>query len=781
MAIPEDELRDDERALLRVTLSSIGDAVITTDTLGRVTFLNSVAEKLTGWTNRSAQGVPLETVFTIVNEKTHEVVENPARQVLQEGVVLGLANHTLLVAKDGSECPIDDSAAPICGANGEVLGVVFVFRDVTERRRAERALQESEQRLRLVFEGVRDYAFVTLDPQGVITSWNAGAEHTYGYRAEEIVGRHFASFFTEDALARGAPEQALRAAAEGGRFEDEAWRLRKDGSKFWASALITALRDENGELRAFSKITRDLTERRIAEEALRSREERLRTLTETAGDAIITADQQGRIVSWNKAAGAMFGHAASEVLDRPLSLLMPVRFHNSHRNGLARVVATGKSHLIGHSIELVGLRKDGTEFPIELSLSSWKTAEGQFFSGIIRDLTERRQKEEATREAERARIQTEALSDLNRRKDEFLAMLSHELRNPLSPILNSVHLLRLPSPDGALHDQAIAVIERQVGKLTRLVDDLLEVSRISTGRIRLNKEVIDMGEVIERAVESVRPLVAERRHTLDISLAPRPIWVEADPMRVEQVVVNLLTNAAKYTHDDGKIALVVEREGDRAVLRVRDNGVGIAHDLLPVVFDLFTQADQSLDRSQGGMGVGLSIVQRVVLLHGGTVEAHSDGVGRGSEFVVRLPIAAAPPRQSQCTAEPHGTAKVAALRVLVVDDNKDAADTTAALLRQAGHDVQVCYSGQTAMVAAVDLVPHAVLLDIGLPVVDGIELARRLRQTDELKHTLLIAVTGYGQETDGLRGQEAGFDAYLIKPVDPQKIEEALSAAAACA
>jgi CheY-like chemotaxis protein len=287
-----------------------------------------------------------------------------------------------------------------------------------------------------------------------------------------------------------------------------------------------------------------------------------------------------------------------------------------------------------------------------------------------------------------------------------------------------------------------------------------------------------LGDVVERAVETVRPLVAERRHTLDVSLATRPIWVEADPMRLDQVVVNLLTNAAKYTRDDGKIAMVVQREGDRAVLRVRDNGVGIAPDLLPVVFDLFTQADQSLDRSQGGMGIGLSIVQRVVMLHGGTVEAHSDGVGRGSEFVVRLPLATAPSRQPEGVAEPHISTNGHSLRVLVVDDNKDAADTTAALLRQAGHEVQVCYSGQTAMVAALDFVPQAVLLDIGLPVVDGIELARRLRQTEELKHTLLVAVTGYGQETDGVRWQEAGFDAYLIKPVDPQKIEEALSAAA---
>ncbi|HEX4142360.1 MAG TPA: PAS domain S-box protein [Pirellulales bacterium] len=637
-----DQALDEQGEWLRVTLSSIGDAVITTDAGGSVTFLNPVAESLTGWKAADARGLPLELVFRIINEETRATVENPASRALREGLVVGLANHTLLVAKGGRERPIDDSAAPIRDSAGAVGGVVLIFRDITQRRAAEKALRESEERFRLLVEGVQDYAIFTLDPRGTITSWNCGSERITGYTTAEIIGKNFCCFYPPEAIAAGLPDREMKTAAAEGRCEDEGWRVRKDGSTFWADVIITALRDEGGKLKGFSKITRDLTQH--------------------------------------------------------------------------------------HQME-------------------------------------------------RARLQSEMLADLNRQKDEFLAMLSHELRNPLSPILNAVQLLRLQPDDDSIQEAAIAIIERQAAHLTRLVDDLLEVSRISTGTFRLMREQIDLRTVVERAVESVRSQIDARRHELSVSLGPESIWIHADATRIEEVIVNLLNNATKYSEEEGHIWLNARQVGQLAVLRVADAGVGIAPDLLPLIFDLFTQAERSLDRSQGGLGLGLAIVRRVTELHGGTVEAFSAGLGRGSEFVVRLPIAPSLTDNRVVGASAAAGRPDPKPRLLIVDDNRDSADTVAALLEHLGHEVRVEYSGGAAIAAAKEFQPRVILLDIGLPEMTGYEVARRLRQEPDLQSVWLIALTGYGQDADKRQCEAAGFDAHLVKPATVQNILDAVAAA----
>jgi PAS domain S-box-containing protein len=638
--MPEDQSQaalHEQQEWFRVTLASIGDAVITTETNGCVTFMNPVAQALTGWKLKEAAGIPLESVFKIVNEEARGTVENPAAKALREGLVVGLANHTLLISKDGTERAIDDSAAPIRNPKNEVVGVVLVFRDVSERRKAERALRESEERFRLLVEGTHDYAIFMLDPRGNVVSWNTGAERIKGYKAEEIVGKHFSAFYPKEATDKGFPDAELTTAAAEGRFEDLGWRVRKDGSQFWANVVITALRDEAGNLRGFSKITRDLTER--------------------------------------------------------------------------------------HQLE-------------------------------------------------RAKLQAEVMADLNRRKDEFLAMLSHELRNPLAAILNALHLLRLQKYEDPIQQRARGMIERQVAQLTRLVDDLLEVSRITSGRIRLQQEYVHLRGIVDRAVDVVRPLITQRQHELSVSLPPEPVWLLADPTRTEQVVVNLLCNAAKYTEERGRVWLTVRQEGDEAVLRVRDSGVGISPDLLPRIFDLFTQADRSLDRAQGGLGVGLTVVQRVVEMHGGRVEASSAGLGHGSEFTVRLPVAPPPTGQPPAGSAKAGEPAAHPLRVLVVDDDVDTADSAALLLRQSGHHVREAYSGNAALESALAFRPDVVLLDIGLPEMDGYEVALRIRQNPIHNNVQLIAVSGYGQEADKQRSKEAGFDEHAVKPLDPQKLLE---------
>jgi PAS domain S-box-containing protein len=639
--MPHDESHEalhQERERLRVMLTSIGDAVITTDIDGRITFLNPVGESLTGWSNGDAQGVSLDTVFKIVNEETRAKVENPATRALREGIIVGLANHTLLIRKDGTERPIDDSAAPIRDSQGNVAGVVLIFRDVTERREAERALKESEERFRLLVESVKDYAIFVLDPEGRIASWNAGAEHIKGYQSQEIIGKHFSVFYPPEALEIDWPKKELQIATAEGRFEDEGWRVRKDGSRFWANVIITPLRDESGKLKGFAKVTRDLTQRR---------------------------------------------------------------------------------------------------------------------------------------QMERLRAQAEVLADLDRRKDEFLAMLSHELRNPLSAIVNSVHLLRLRPDDAPLRNDSIAMIERQMTHLIRLIDDLLEVSRITTGRIRLNLEHIDLRTIVERAQEATRETIGRRRQRLTIAVPDQPVWIYADKTRLDQVIMNLLTNASKYNEEGGEITIAVQQESTEAVLRVRDTGIGISPDLLPHVFDLFTQAERSLDRSQGGLGVGLTIVQRLVQMHGGSVAAFSQGMGKGSEFVVRLPLL--PPGQLPSAAVSAESPVVKGLRILVVDDNRDAANSTAALLKIDGHHVEVAYSGPAAIRAAKSIQPDTVLLDLGLPGLDGYEVARQLRRDPGLAGLRLIAVSGYGQEADRQRSKGVGFDEHLVKPVDPHKLSAVLA------
>jgi PAS domain S-box-containing protein len=485
----------------QVTLSSIGDAVIVADVDGRVTFMNAAAESLCGWASDSGAGRPLPEVFRIVNEATREVADNPANRVLRDGIVVGLANHTLLISADGTERPIHDSAAPIRDTQGRINGVVLVFRDDTERRNHERELVEA-----------------------------------------------------------------------------------------------------------------------------------------------------------------------------------------------------------------------------------------------------------------------------NRRKDEFLAMLAHELRNPVAAIRTAVESFDVPATGDHL-DWATGVIVRQVSHLARLLDDLLDVSRITRGMIPIRKQLIDAYPVINQVVESIRPLIEDRHQRLEVSMPGRPLRLEADPIRLEQVLFNLLTNAAKYTPARGRIAISAEQVEDQIIIRVADEGMGIPPEVLPRIFDLFVQGERALARSEGGLGIGLTIVRKMVELHGGSVSARSEGPGRGSEFTVRLPAAADAPAAPSRAAAPT---ERRCSRILIVDDNKDLVQGLSRLLRMLGHEVQSAYDGPEGIEAARSYRPEVILLDIGLPSMDGYSVARALR-IEGFQDTLIIAISGYGQEGDRRRSLESGMDHHLTKPVDLKTITDLLA------
>jgi PAS domain S-box-containing protein len=750
----------EQRRWLQVTLSSIGDAVITTDREGNVTFLNPVAQSLTGWSQEEAAGVALDKVFKIVNEKTRQTVENPATRALRDGLVVGLANHTLLIAKDGKEGPIDDSAAPIRNANGEVAGVVLVFRDITERRRQEQAIQDSLNYCESIIATLRE-PFLVLDEKLRVKTANHRFYETFKVAPEETENRFIYDLGNgqwDIPELRGLLTEVLSNHHPIHDFEIE--RAFPTIGRKTMELNASRFESVNHEPDLILLAIEDITERKQAEDSLRDSEVRYRRLFESAKDGILILDATtGRVTDANPYIEEVLGYAPDELSGKELWQIGLFQDIEESKAAFQRLQKQG--YIRYHNLPLE--TKDGQRREVEFVSNVYPEDHHHVIQCNIRDITERTK-------LERTMAQAEALADLHRRKDEFLAMLSHELRNPLAPILNATHLLSLQKDENHIQKQARTIIERQVGQLAHLVDDLLDISRVTTGKIRLHEEDTDLRGIIERAIEATRPLIEQRKHELTVTLSPDPIWLRADVTRIEQVVVNLLNNAAKYTDEGGHIWLTADQEGDFALLQVRDNGVGIAPELIPHIFDLFTQGNRSLERAQGGLGIGLTLVQKIVELHRGSVEAKSAGTGKGSEFTVRLPLMVSEPSQKAMPAAPVLPSSHTA-RVLVVDDNADAADSIAMILRLSGYDVQVAYSGQSALETAIEYQPSIILLDVGLPEMDGYEIARRLRQRPQLSDAWLIALTGYGQDSDRQQSQEAGFDYHLVKPVNTQELE----------
>ena len=517
----------------------------------------------------------------------------------------------------------------------------------------------------------------------------------------------------------------------------------------------------------------DITERKQSELALLLSEERFRVLFQRGPIAMYSCDAAGGSREFNRVAMDLWGLDSKGANTAEQS---GGSFKTFLADGTPMPYAETPMTKVLHNVvpevrdmEMVIERPDGSRINVIANIVPLKNERGEITGAInsFYDITER------SRLERHAQQQAETLADLHRRKDEFLAMLSHELRNPLAPISNAVHLLRLQKHEDPIQAQARGIIERQVGQLTRLIDDLMEISRISTGRIHLQEERLAFNGIVENALETVRPLIEKHQHSLEVALSPLTVWLYADASRLEQVVVNLLTNAAKYTEPGGSIKVSVQQEGNDAVLRVRDSGVGIAPELLPHVFELFTQAERSLARSEGGLGIGLCLVKRLVEMHRGTVTAYST-LGDGSEFVVRLPVMATPPPSSASSIEmvkPVG----GSLRVLLVEDNVDAAETMALVLGAFGHDVRTAHDGLSGLKVAIEYRPHVVLLDIGLPGMDGFGVAKQLRLQPTLKNIVLVAMTGYGEVAARQRSVDAGFDHHLVKPADFGKLQEILS------
>lgn len=668
----------EQREWLRVTLASIGDAVLATDAEGRVTFLNSCAETMTQWSAAEAAGKPLEEVFRIVREGTDKPAENPVAKVLRDNVTVGLANHTELIGRAGRRISIDDSAAPIRSDAGTVEGVVLVFHDITHRRLAERRTQ---------FLATASEAFATLvDFSSTIQ------------KVAHLAVPQFADWCLVDLLAAdGSVEQSIR-------------------------------------------VHRDLTRQPLLEQ--------LRP--------VVGGNSVGRTAAGKNGTGDEPIDVA-EVADTPATIEAMLGAEHASRDSLTAlaplaaigVTLTIESRLIGRVV-----------FGVSEVLRTYLAEDLE----AARDLARR-----ASIALENARLHQE-LRDADRRKDEFLAMLAHELRNPLAPIRNSLAILNDLEGHEEMRAELHAIMSRQVDHIVRLVDDLLDVSRIMRGKIELRMEPVPLEDVLRRAVETTSPLFAHKKQKVELTLPPQPIVLNADSVRLCQVVSNLLHNASKYSPDGTLVKLFIEREQGGVAIHVRDQGMGIERNLLPKIFDLFTQSDRSVERAQGGLGIGLTVVRSIVEMHGGSVEALSDGPDKGSDFIVRLA------NETTSKAERSDEWKpgpVVPLKVLVVEDNVGSAMTLATMLRKFWkHEVVIAYDGISAIDMAEEFRPQLVLLDIGLPGLSGYEVAKRLRERPKLGPVYLVALTGYGQSEDRRRSLEAGFDEHMVKPISVKLLEQ---------
>jgi PAS domain S-box-containing protein len=914
----------EQREKLQVTLASIGDAVISTDDKGRVEFLNPVAERLLGWISLDAAGRALDEVFQIVNEETRQPVENPALRALRDGRVVGLANHTILISKEGTERPIDDSAAPIKDADGNVIGSVLVFRDITARRRMEAALRESEERLRLLADSIPQLAWMAR-PDGHIFWYNRRWYEYTGSTPEQMEGWGWQSVHDPDVLP-AVLEQWKASIASGEPF-DMVFPLRGADGEFRSFLTrIQPLKNADGSVLYWFGTNTDVTELRQAREALAASEERFRQLADAMPQIVWTARPDGNIDYLNRRwteftglADTVGNEAWSQIVhpdelqpanerwrasvetgnpfeteirlfdrerqsyrwhlirtvpvrnasggvdrwygtssdiheqkraeqtarflaDASAALAVLVDFHStlqkvaglavpyfadwaaidvveadatlcrvavahvdpakvelahevyrrfppdpSSDTGVWKVLRSGEpeivpvitDELLARSIkdeELLGImRRLGLKSYIAVPLSVRNKTIGVLTfivaeSGHVydeNDLTVAKDLANRTAIAiENSQLYGE-LRDADRRKDEFLATLAHELRNPLAPIRNGLQVLRLAGSNGEMLVEARAMMERQLDQLVRLVDDLLDVSRITRNRLELRKERVTLASVVHSAIETSRPLIEQFGHTFSVTLTSAPVCLDADPVRLAQVFSNLLNNSAKYTEPGGKVFLTTEVDGAEALVKVRDTGLGIPAEALPRIFDMFSQVDRTMDRAQGGLGIGLTLVRRLTEMHGGKVEARSEGPGRGSEFIIRLPILdETRERSSQGSAQRPAAETEPQCRILVVDDNRDSASSLGMMLKLMGNEVYTAHDGLAALEAAEQFRPDFILLDIGLPKLNGYEACRRIRAQPWSRGMVIVALTGWGQEEDRRRSHEAGFDHHLVKPVD---------------
>jgi PAS domain S-box-containing protein len=725
---------------------------------------NIAAERLTGHTRGDALGRELSFLYAGAAADGGFAADELARRDLNSAAYQGrVEGERRLRRRVGTPVRAGVSIIAVTDPAGALAGFncTFTARESTPTADNGHLIDAGAERFAQIVQDIQDYAIFMLDRGGHVISWNAGAQRIKGYRPDEIVGRHFSTFYSAEDKTAGKPERELVLAEQCGRVEDEGWRIRKDGTKFWANVVITALRGADGRLRGFAKVTRDLTARRAEEEKLRQSEERFRLMVESVKDyAIFMLDAHGNVATWNAGAMQIEGYQRDEIIGRSISV-----FYSADDNAALKPQRELEIAAKFGRVEDEGwrVRKDGSMFWANVIITAVRDSAGRLlgFAKVTRDMSERKRLEE--------------LEVSSRRMSEFLATLAHELRNPLAPVRNAVSAMQLaPNTDPLLH-QCRDVIDRQIGHLTRLVDDLLDIGRITTGKIELRTASVDMQDVVTRSVEAARPFSDARGQTIKVVMPATPLVVRGDLTRLVQVMQNLLNNASKFSPNGTQISIHVATERRAVVVRVKDQGRGIPQSALDSIFDLFMQEGHAQNPTDTGLGIGLTLCRSLVELHGGAIQAASAGRGRGSMFTVRLPLApGAEHDHDDALPSVVTTAARTGLRVLVVDDNRDSADSLAVLLEMKGHETRVAYDGETAVATAKVYLPQLVLTDLAMPNVDGFGLLRELRSNPKLSLTRVVAMSGFGQASDREQSLAAGFDAHLVKPLEIEVLNELL-------
>jgi PAS domain S-box-containing protein len=808
------------RGSLETTLKSIGDAVISTDASGRVVFMNPVAERLTGWTLADAHGHALAEVFRIVNEQTREAVESPVERVLREGGIVGLANHTVLLARDGREVPIDDSGAPIRDAQGHVTGVVLVFHDITEHKRA--AEERTHLSLTVERERLRLRNLVADVPGVVWEAWGAPdesgqridfvsdyVEKMLGYTVEEWLQtpNFWLSIVHPEDRERAAEEALAIFESRTGGVSRFRW-VHRDGHAVPVESQSSVILDERGEPAGMRGVTMDITERKAAEERLRFIAEASRVLAasldyeatlERLAHLSVASLADYCLIDLADSDGTMRRVAASHADSARQLIVERLREYppdGASVAGVASVIRTGEPLVVNEVNEeaLASMTRNDEHARIlrELGLKSFVAvplvARGRTIGALTFASTRARRdytaedvdyaREIASRAAlaiENARLYKRA-QEVNRAKDEFLATLSHELRTPLTPILGWTHMIRSGRLNETEVGRGVRVIEKNSQSLSRLINDLLDMSSILSGKMRIESAPVELASVVREAVETVRPQADARRVALEATLGGATATVSGDRTRLVQVFWNLLNNAVKFSPEGGRVRVSLNADGEReARVNVEDEGQGITPEFLPHVFERFRQADMGTTREHGGLGIGLALVKSFVEAHGGAVRAASAGSGRGSRFTVTLPALGSDAPKSNSgdlVRSDEDPCIEEVCRVLLVEDAPDTLDMLRIVFESRGYAVNACADAEEALRVAESERFDIIVSDIGLPIIDGYELVGRLRDIEHMREVPAVALTGYAAPRDAEAALAAGFDAHVAKPVDPSALLE---------
>jgi PAS domain S-box-containing protein len=742
-----DEARRESEARFHAIIDNSPSMIFVKDGAGRYVLANRACTEYTGQPPERTIGRTDRDYFP---DEYADRFRADDQWVLRSGEVLRYEEQALI---GGAVRTFLTVKFPLRDAAGRPDAVCGIATDVTELKRAGEALRENEQRFRAISDNLPFGAVyqVTGDATGArrFLYISAGIERLLGVSPDEVRSDAAALYRLVHEEDRGRVASAEAVALRGmAPFECEFRSRTRTGGVCWLHCRSAPRRLPTGEM-IWEGIMLDVTDRKRVEEALRHERELLETIIARIPVMLTVYEPDARVLRLNPAFERATGWTTPDAAG--VSLMDECYPDPEYRE---RVYAFMRSCRDGW-MDIRMRTRDGRT--LETSWANVRLADGTQV-GIGLDITERKRHEDSLRDADR-------------HKDEFLAMLAHELRNPLAPLRNGLQLLKLMGNTGASAERTRAMMERQLGQMVRLIDDLLDLNRVSRGKIELQKQRVALAAVVHQAVETSAPLIEEGGHELTVTVPPEPLYVDADPVRLAQVFANLLNNAAKYTDRGGRIVFCAAPHGTEVVVSVRDTGIGIPAPMLPKVFDMFTQAERARDKAQGGLGIGLTLVKRLVELHGGTVEALSAGPGQGSEFVVRVPLAQAPAEAARGSAAPTGSAR----RILVVDDNHDAANTLAEMLAVTGHETRTAHDGLEALATAAAFRPDVILLDLGMPGLDGYDTCRRMRQEPWCRGTVLVALTGWGLDDDRRRSREAGFDEHLVKPVDLAALEKLLA------